>query len=158
MKEQADEVYLSTRRQVERWPIELAEKLIANPLPWGPPAYAFGKYADDPALPDQHHDFSALVSCVDDAYDRHGHDISKAWEWANPICRDLETNGTFAQYTTQDLLDILFLNARYERFCDGHIRSVETLLRNIVRAVVQRVRSPHPPVFLVPKGRDSKHG
>lgn len=156
MKEQPDEVYLSTRRQVELWPVELAEKLLASSLPWGPPTYVFGKYVNDPTQPDQERDFSALVLCVDDAYDRHGHDISKAWEWAKPICRDLEANGTFAQYTTQDLLDILFLNVRYERFCDGHICSVEPLLRNIVRVVVQRVHSPHPPVFLVPKGRDSR--
>ncbi|QBD76122.1 hypothetical protein EPA93_08915 [Ktedonosporobacter rubrisoli] len=152
-EEQPDEVYLSTCTQIEHWPLELAEKLLDDPLPWGPPAYAFGHYVADQQGPEQCSDFLELVSYVDGAYERHGDDSPEAWKWADIICRDLEKNGTLAQYTTQDLLDILFLHTRYERYCDGHIRSVETLLRKILQAVVQRVHSLHPPVFKMPEER-----
>ncbi|GHO72443.1 hypothetical protein KSD_02140 [Ktedonobacter sp. SOSP1-85] len=153
LRKHPDKVYLSKRQKIEHWPVELAEKLLASPLPWGPPTYAFGRYIDDPTQPDQNDDVHALAFCVNDAYERHGGDISEAWKWANPLLQHLKAGGSCEQYATQDLLDLVFLNVRFERFSDGHIRSEEALLRDIVREVVQRVHSPYPPVFLVQKER-----
>lgn len=141
-----DEVQLA--RKCERWPVELAEKLLATPLPWGPPAYAPGVgYTDDPNQPDQADDFIALAHRVDGAYTRHG-DIGEAWDWANPIIKKVKEGGSCAEYTTQDLLDIVFLCARGERFSDGLIRAVESVLREMVREVVRRLHASPSPVFL----------
>ncbi|GHO68378.1 hypothetical protein KSC_072700 [Ktedonobacter sp. SOSP1-52] len=151
MRKHPDEVYLSKRNKIEHWPVELAEKVLASPLPWGPPTYAFGGYIDDPTQPDQSDDVHALAFCVDGAYEHHGGDIGEAWKWARPLLHHLKSGGSCEQYATQDLLDLVFLNVRLERFSDGHIRSEEALLRDIVREVVRRVQSSHPPVFLVQK-------
>jgi hypothetical protein len=147
MRKHPDEVYLSKRNKSEYWPVELAEKLLASQLPWGP-AYAFGKSINQP---NQLDDVHILAFCVDGAYERHGGDINEAWKWAHPLLHHLKSGGSCEQYATQDLLDLVFLNVRLERFSDGHIRSEEALLRDIVREVVRRVQSSHPPVFLVQK-------
>ena len=146
MSKTNDEVHLA--RKCERWPVELAEKLLASPLRWGPPAYALGVgYIDDPKQPDQADDFIALAHCVDGAYKRHG-DIGEVWDWANPIIKRVKEGGSCADYATQDLLDIVFLCARGERFSDGLIRAVEQVLREMVREVVRRVHAFPSPVFL----------
>ena len=147
LKNHLDEVHLATH--CERWPVELAEQLLASALPWGPPAYGLGVgYPDDPHQPDQSHAFSTLAQCVDGAYERHGRSMREAWDWARPLIESLKASGSCAQYPTQDVLDLVFLHARGERFSDGLIRSAEALLRELVREVVQRVHSSTPPTFL----------
>lgn len=127
----------------------LAEKLLSSSLPWGPPAYALGiGYIDDPKQPDQADDFLKLAYCIDGAYERHSGGMGEAWDWANPIINRVKEGGSCAEFTTQDLLDIVFLHARGERFSDGLIRAAEPILREMVREVVNRVRSSTPPVFL----------
>lgn len=147
MSKENNEIRLS--KKCERWPVELAEKLLTSSLPWGPPAYALGMgYIDDPKQPDQADDFLELAHCIDGAYERHGEGMEGAWDWANPIIHRVKESGSCAEFTTQDLLDIVFLHARGERFSDGLIRSAEPILREMVREVVCLARSSTPPVFL----------
>jgi hypothetical protein len=110
-------------------------------------------YVDDAEEADQAGDFIALANCVDGAYERHG-DIGDAWAWARPIMKHVEGGGSCTEYATQDLLDIVFLCCRGERFNDGLIRSAEAVLREMVGEVVRRVRSSTPPVFVVENGND----
>ncbi len=147
MARQIDEVHLT--KGCDYWPVETAEKLLANPSPWGPPAYALGLgYIDDPHQPDQSSEFLTLAYCVNGAYERHGGDMGEAWKWANPLIERFKEGSSCTAYSTQDLLDLVFLYARGEHFSDGLIRSVEPILREMVQEVVRRVRSPQPPVFL----------
>jgi len=142
-----DEVHLA--KKCEYWPVDLAEKLLASALPWGPPAYALGiGYIDDPQQTDQSSDFFELAQCVDGAYVCHGGSMGEAWNWANPIINSMKEGGSCAEYTTQDLLDIVFLYSRGERFSDGLIRSAEPILREILREVVRRVHPSPSPMFL----------
>jgi hypothetical protein len=147
LKNHPDEVHLS--KHCERWPVELAEQLLASSLPWGPPAYAPGiGYTDDPQQPDQSGTFLMLAHCIDGAYERHGGSMGEAWDWAHPLIESLKAGGSCSEYSTQDLLDLVFLYARGERFSDGLIRSAESILREMVREVVQRIHSSNPPTFL----------
>ena len=124
-------------------------QLLASALPWGPPAYGLGiGYPDDPHQPDQSHAFFLLAQCVDDAYERHGGGMREAWDWARPLIESLKASGSCTEYLTQDLLDLVFLHARGERFSDGLIHSAEAMLREMVGEVVQRVHSATPPMFL----------
>ncbi|HEX3641618.1 MAG TPA: hypothetical protein VHV10_10030 [Ktedonobacteraceae bacterium] len=148
MRKQPDEVFLA--KGVLCWPVELAEEILAKPLPWGPPIYGLGSgYVDDPTLPDQSGTFYDLAVSVN-GYDRHG---DGGVAWASPIEENIKTGGSYAEISTQDLLDIVFFYCRGERFCDGLIRSVEPLLRIMIQEVVQRVRSETPPTF-IPQGLD----
>ncbi|GAC1360338.1 MAG: hypothetical protein NVSMB38_44200 [Ktedonobacteraceae bacterium] len=149
MSKSNDEVQLA--RNCKQWPVDVAEKLLANPLPWGPPTYVLGKYIDDPNQPHQSDDFLELAHCVDGAYNRHGGDMGTAWNWANPIINSVQEGGSCTEYMTQDLLDIVFLCSRGERFSDGLIRSMEPILREMMREVVRRVHSSPSPVFLTQK-------
>ena len=145
-----DEVYLS--RRYKQWPIDRAEKLLASSLPWGPSTYALGIGSNnDQKQPDQSSDFLKLAEYVDGAYERNGNNMSAAWDWAKPIIQSVKSGGSRAKYPTQDLLDILFLHARGERFSDGLIRSAEPMLREMVKEIIRRVNSATPPVFLVQK-------
>lgn len=147
MSNTADEVHLS--KKCQRWPVDLAEKLLASALPWGPPAYALGiGYIDDPSQADQSSDFLALALCVDGAYQRHGGNMGEAWKWATPLIDSIKEGSPCAAYSTQELLDIIFLHARGERFFDGLIRSEEPVLREILREVVRRVHASPSLVFL----------
>lgn len=147
MDQQIDEVYLAEK--CGQWPVELAEKLLANPSSWGPPEYTLGiGYIDDPQQPDQSSNFIALAHCIDGAYKRHGGSMGEAWNRANLIMERIRAGSSCAEYSAQELLDIVFLCSRGERFSDGLIRSAEPVLREIVREVVRRVRSSNPPVFL----------
>lgn len=67
MRKQPDEVFLA--KGVLRWPVELAEEILAKPLPWGPPTYGLGIYIDDPTLPDQSDTFFDLAASVN-GYER----------------------------------------------------------------------------------------
>jgi hypothetical protein len=147
MKKQSEEVFLA--KGVIGWPVELAEEILAKPLPWGPPTYGLGIYIDDPRLPDQSDRFCELAMSVN-GYDRH---CDGGVAWASPIEENIKAGGSCAEISTQDLLDIVFFYCRGERFCDGLIRSVEPLLRTIIQTVVQRVHSETPPTF-IPQGLD----
>ena len=148
MRKQPDEVFLA--KGVRRWPVELAEEILAKSHPWGPPTYGLGiGYVDDPTLPDQSDRFYELAMSVN-GYDRH-RDGGVAW--ASPIKENIKAGGFCIENSTQDLLDLVFFYWRGERFCDGLIRSVEPLLRAIIQEVVQRVHSDTPPLF-IPQGLD----
>ena len=146
MRKQPDEVLLA--KQVQCWPVELAETLLTNPAPWGPPVYApgLGYMKDDYESPDQFAAFSKLAKCVDGAYNCHGEGFGT---WMNATVEKLKAGASYEEYSTQDLLDIVFLCCRGERFSDGLIRTAEPLLRTIVQGVVKRVRSDAPPTFIV---------
>ncbi|GER89035.1 hypothetical protein KDW_31970 [Dictyobacter vulcani] len=146
MEERQDDVLLGKRAKC--WPVELAEALLASPLSWGPPTYALGiGYVDDPQREDQSDGFIQLAMCVDGAYNRH----SEAGQWANPILRQVEVEASYEELSTQDLLDVVFLVCRGERFCDGLIRQHEPQLRAILQEVVRRIHADAPPVFIVQK-------
>jgi len=147
-KMERDDVLLAQGRL--RWPVELAEALLSNPLPWGPPLYALGRYFDDPTQPDQSELFMELASSVDGAYNRHG-GTGDPWNWASTLMARVKAGVSFTEYSTQDLLDIVFLLYRGERFNDGLIREEEPLLRTIVQEVVKRVHSMTPPTFISKK-------
>src|SRR5258708_26311866 len=147
-KMERDEVLLAQGRL--RWPVELAETLLSNPLPWGPPVYALGRYLDDPTQPDQSEMFMTLASSVDGAYHRHG-GAGDPWNWASTIMAKVKAEVSFTEYSTQDLLDIVFLHYRGERFNDGLIPAEEPLLRSMVQEVVKRVHSKTPPTFISKK-------
>ncbi|GCE27593.1 hypothetical protein KDA_30770 [Dictyobacter alpinus] len=151
MEERQDEVLLG--KGIKRWPVELAETLLDNPLSWGPPTYALGiGYVDDPKPEDQYDGFIQLAMCVDGAYNRH----SEAGQWANPILRQVKVKASYEELSTQDLLDVVFLVCRGERFCDGLIRQHEPQLRAIIQEVVRRIHSDVPPVFTVQKSHNSR--
>jgi len=147
MRKQPDEVFLA--KGVLCWSVEIAEEILAKPLPWGPPTYGSGGYIEDPTLPDQSGVFYDLAVSVN-GYDRH-RDGGVAW--ASPIEENIKTGGSCVETSTQDLLDIVFFYCRGERFCDGLIRSAEPLLRTMIQEVVQRVHSETPPMF-IPQGLD----
>ena len=153
MRNEPDEVLLSSG--VERWPVELAEALLANAQPWGPPVYIWVVgYVNDVAnrLPHQHDLFLALARNVNGVYKRHG-SMSEAVNWASPIVEQVQTGGSCAAFSTQDLLDIVFLYGRGERFTEGLIRGAEPVLRTLILEVVKRVHSQSPPIFLPGGGR-----
>jgi len=94
--------------------------------------------------------FMALASSVDGAYNRHsGKD--DPWSWASTSMAKVKAGVSFTEYSTQDLLDIVFLLYRGERFNDGLIREEDPLLRTIVQEVVKRVHSKTPPTFIAKK-------
>lgn len=88
--------------------------------------------------------------CVDSAYNRHG-DMGETGKWANPILSQVKARTSYEGLSTQDLLDVVFLTCRVDRFCDGIIRQREPLLRAIIQEVVRRIHSDSPPVFIEQK-------
>jgi len=122
MKNLTDEVFLT--KGVLRWPIELAEEILAKLLTY-----------------EVIYELAMSVN----GYDRHHNDGAA---WASPIVENIGMGGSCEKISTQDLLDIVFLYCRGERFCDGLIRSVEPQLRTMIEEVVQRVHSTTPPIFI----------
>jgi hypothetical protein len=119
------------------WPVEEAEALLADPTPWGvgpPPDRG----------PNQMARFCRLAGWVN-AYLREG-----AMEKARSIFWAAEPEVTYERHTTQLLLDALFFSCRADHFNYGAIKAAEPELRAILQEVVRRVRSEHPPTFVLP--------
>ncbi len=119
------------------WPVEEAETLLADTTPWG--------LGEDERGPNQTGRFCHLAQYVN-GYLR-GHD---SLFWVLPILDEVDAVGSYAKYSTQDLLDILFVMCRAERFTYGVIKRDEPRLRRLLQEVVRRVRSDHPPTFVLP--------
>ncbi|HZS79607.1 MAG TPA: hypothetical protein VFA41_23545 [Ktedonobacteraceae bacterium] len=142
-----DVVYL--REGIYEWPLQLAESLLANPVSWGPPTYVlgFGYIEEEKNAPDQFDNFYQLATCVN-GYERHPDNYSK---FVDSISDEVKAGHSLEKFSTQDLLDAVFIVCRQERFCDGLIRSYEPALRAMVQEVVRRVHSDTPPIFLASK-------
>lgn len=123
----------------DSWPLELARSLLRDPLPWG----TWWPGHPEEHRPNRHADFNKLALQVT-AYTRHPPGVA----WHNPI-RDESSDQTYASYSTQDLLDALFLAARGDRFNYGLICRLEPRLRLMLQEVVRRVQSEEPPQFEV---------
>lgn len=95
------------------WPLELAESLLADASAWGPAVAASGP--DD----SRYADVWRLAACVN-AY--HRHPSGSAWD--HPL-RDDALVAHLHRYTTQQLLDALFLGVRGKHFSYGLIRRRE---------------------------------
>jgi hypothetical protein len=129
MQEADDLVILDGISLVSAWPVALAESLLADSTPW------WGSWPGDPTdQPNQGSDYAQLANCVY-AYCRYPKRVH--------LLRDPDVS----IYSTQQLLDALYLELRFEHFGYGQIRRYEPRLRQAVQEVVQRVHSAHPPHF-----------
>jgi hypothetical protein len=126
------------------WPVDVAVSLLHDPAAWG---YWWPGHPDN-QRPNRHADFNQLALQVT-AYHRH----LPGSAWSNPL-RDEDLRQTFASYSTQDLLDAVFLAARGDRFNYGLICRLEPQLRLILQEVVRRVQSEDPPHFEVTSARN----
>jgi hypothetical protein len=117
------------------WPVEEAEALLADATPWG-----LGEYERGPT---QDGRLCRLAQYVD-GY-QHGHE---EYEWVSSVLDGMDA-GSSARYHTQDLLDVLFFMCRAEHFNTGSIKDEEPRLRRVLQEVVRRVRSDHPPRFVL---------
>lgn len=126
-----DLVLLDGPSCVSVWPTSLAESLLTDSTPW------WGSWPGDPTdKPNRGPDFAQLVNCVYGycRYARIG-DLKLLY-------------GTLSDFPTQQVLDALFFEFCRERFCYGHIRNCERLMRSALQEVVFRVHSEYPPQFL----------
>jgi hypothetical protein len=117
------------------WPLALAEELLADAAPWGPPASGpdDSRYAD-----------VWRVAAYVNAYHRH----PPGSDWRHPL-RDDTLMANLPRYTTQQLLDGFFMGVRGEHFSYGLTRSLEPRLRVVIGEVVRRVCAADPPVFVL---------
>ncbi len=146
-----DTVILDGLKRAEEWPVTLAESLLSDSSSWGPDIrHSFGasllpdEVLATPPEPERYHDFFTLAYPVN-GYNRH--DV----EWASTQLDAIKEQKAIHDYTTQELLDLVFIVCRGERFSDGLIRSNEQQLRAMIQEVVRRVRSDTPPTFIVPE-------
>lgn len=150
---------------VKRWPLELAESLLADDASWGkddsdwleealrPKKSTKKKAAKSVREPDRFHDFYKLATSVN-GYNRHADDYPT---WASALIQSVKAEESCEPHTTQELLDAVFIICRNERFVDGLIISNEPQLRFIIQEVVRRVRSNTPPTFITVR-QDSNKG
>jgi hypothetical protein len=140
---------------VKRWPLELAESLLADDASWGiddsdwleallPEKSTKKKTAKRVRERDRFHDFYKLVTSVN-GYNRHADDYPT---WTSAFIQSVKAEESCERHTTQELLDAVFIICRNERFVDGLIVSNEPQLRFIIQEVVRRVRSNTPPTFI----------
>lgn len=71
-------------------------------------------------------------------------------EQARSLFWEVAPGATYERYSTQMLLDALFFACRADHFNYGAIKAAEPNLRAILQEVVRRVRSDHPPTFVLP--------
>ncbi len=70
-------------------------------------------------------------------------------EWTSTQLDAIKAQKSVNSYTTQELLDIVFIVCRGDRFSDGLIGNSEPQLRAMIQEVVNRVHSDVPPTFIV---------
>ena len=137
-----EHVQLDGRCATTPWPVDLAVSLLQDPAPWG----SWWPGHPDNQRPNRHADFMQLANQVL-AYNRHP--FGRAFRrtaWRNPL-HDDDLIRTRESYSTQDLVDALFLAATADRFNYGLICRLEPRLRLMVQEVVRRVQSEDPPQF-----------
>lgn len=145
-----DTVVLDGPGQPTRWPLELAEDLLADPATWGTDIRGyFGsslltqEEREKAAQQRYRYNDAYRLAAVVNAYNRHPVD------WGGTFFNGLKAEGSsLAHYSTQELLDAFFMVVRQERFNDGLVASLEPHLRQIVTEVVRRIHSTTPPVFI----------
>ena len=137
----AEQVKLDGPLASDPWPVELACSLLSDPSPWGEKAWWPGLPRDD--QPTRYDDFNRLALQVN-AYARH----PARTAWHHPL-QDKNFEQIYTSYSTQDLLDTLFLATRRNRYVDGLIHVNEPQLRLILQEIVRRVQSADPPQFVV---------
>ncbi len=145
-----DTVILDSFERIQEWPVALAESLLRDNATWGTYtrdsfAASFLPNAERQALPEHERfeDFYKLAVSVN-GYNRH--DV----EWASTQLDAInKAQKAVNSYTTQELLDLVFIVCRQERFSDGLISRSELQLRAMIQEVVRRVRSDAPPTFIV---------
>jgi hypothetical protein len=127
MDTQLDEVLLDGHNEIQQWPVALAKSLLDDTTSWAQ---------------DRFRDFYYLATCVN-GYNRHPFGD----EWGPHLLREIESGGPLQKYATQELLDLVFIICRADRFSDGLIKNTEAQLRKIVQEVTRRVESDSPPTF-----------
>lgn len=151
MNNAQDTVILDGLEPIQEWPITLAESLLSDDATWGTNtrdsyAASFLPNTERQALPERERfeDFYKLATSVN-GYNRH--DV----EWASTQLDAIKAQKAVNGYTTQELLDIVFIVCRGDRFSEGLISRSELQLRAMIQDVVRRVRSDTPPTFIVAK-------
>lgn len=145
MSKLEDLVVLDGIEKVSCWPLELAESLLKDPMPWG------GLWPGHPENgPNRQYDYSTLANCVN-AYHRH----PPGSQWKHPLS-DPQFSEHCSTYPTQELLDAIFIISRADRFVDGAIRKHESNMRQALQEVVRRVHSATPPIFLLVADGETK--
>ena len=137
----AEQVKLDGPLASDPWPLELACSLLSDPSPWGEKAWWPGLPRDK--QPTRYDEFNRLALQVN-AYARH----PPRTAWHHPLA-DKNFEQIYTSYSTQDLLDTLFLATRRNRYVDGLIHVNEPKLRLILQEIVRRVQSADPPQFVV---------
>lgn len=135
----AEQVTLDGQFASNPWPLEVARSLLSDPSPWG----TWWPGHPQEHQPNRHTDFNQLALQVT-AYTRHPPGVA----WHSPL-HDERFEQTAANYSTQELLDGLFVAARGDRFNYGLICRLEPRLRLILQEIVQRIQSADPPHFEV---------
>ena len=144
-----DTVILDGLERTEEWPVALAESLLRDNATWG--TYTRDSYAasflpnvEREVLPEhkRFEDFYKLATSTN-GYNRH--DV----EWASTQLDAIKAQKAVEGYTTQELLDLVFIICRQDRFSDGLISRSELQLRAMIQEVVSRVHSDTPPTFIV---------
>ena len=118
-----------------RWPVEEAEAILADQTPLVRETAEGG-----PVQPR----FFPLAAWVN-PYRRTG-----AFDRAIAILHELGTGASCTLYSTQELLDVLFLGFRADHWQSGLDQGDEHRVRLALQEVVRRVRSAYPPTFILP--------
>lgn len=121
MEGTSDEIILDGTNNVQSWPVDLAESLLADTASWAHERFE---------------DFYYLATCVN-GY--HRHDFGSAW--GPELLEEVKSGDSWKMHSTQELLDLVFTICRADRFSDGLIKDEEPQLRRIVQEVVQRIRT-----------------
>jgi hypothetical protein len=68
----------------------------------------------------------------------------------------VDAGAAYEEYATQELLDVLFVACRTDRFRSGTLKAEEPRLRLLLQEVVRRVHSVSPPTFVVTSNTDDR--
>lgn len=131
----ADSVMLDGPSAEESWPLRAAEALLTDETPWG--------LGPNERGPNQTVQFCRLAACVN------AHKRGRTYTWAYSLLDRVDAGAAYEEYSTQELLDVLFVACRTDRFRSGTLKAEEPRLRLLLREIVRRVRSDSPPTFLV---------
>ncbi len=125
-------VLLDGGHRESEWPIEIALQLIKDPIPWLPL-----EESGQSQLP-----LFGYVASFVNGYKRYEESVA-------PIMKVLGENGSFENFTTQQLLDTLFFVwRRYRHIGSTLTKESELQLRKMLFIVVSRISSENPPVFI----------
>lgn len=86
----------------------------------------------------QEPDLWALAHTVN-GYVRAGEPWAESNKWAGERLPMLKSKDGAAEFNTQELLDLLFLFCRAERFCEGTLDALTSEIENIMAVIRERV-------------------